>query len=127
MRMVTDRSLRLALSGLVLAALSACSSGPDVDPAAAPALSAMAHALMDSRPKSDTMQYAPAPPGVHELLDLEQVRIHPEGVYFQTGSAFVEEDGVFVPRDAATFRPEAAGDPSYTHVALDVFVYHIAG
>jgi hypothetical protein len=126
-RMFTDRSLRLAVSGLVFAALSACSSSPDVDPAAAPTLSAMAHALMDSRPRSDTMQYVPAPPGIHELLDLEEVRIFPEGVYFVTDSAFVQEDGVFVPRDPASFKPTPGDDPSYMHVALDVFVYHIAG
>ena len=125
--MITDRFLRRALTGLVLGVLSACSSRPDVDPASAPALSSMAHALMDSRPGADTMQYAPAAPGIHDLLDLEEVRIHPDGVYFQTDSAFVEEDGVFVPRDPASFDPAASGDPSYTHVALDVFIYHIAG
>jgi hypothetical protein len=125
--MITDRFLRLALSGLMLAALSACSSRPEFDPASAPALSAMAHALMASHPHSDTMQYAPAPPGIYDLLDLEQVRIHSDGVYFQTDSAFVEEDGIFVPRDPASFDPAASGDPSYTHVALDVFIYHISG
>jgi hypothetical protein len=119
--------LRLALGCLVLAALSACSSRPDVDPASAPALSAMAHALMAKNRKSDSMQYAPWPAGVAKLLDLEEIRIHPEGVYFQTSRFFVEEDGVFVPRDAATFQPEASGDPNYTPLALDVFVYHISG
>ena len=47
-------------------------------------------------------------------------------MYIATDSSFVEEDGVFVPRDA-TFRPDSSGDPSYTPVALDVFIYHIAG
>jgi len=93
---------RILLSAFVLGALSACSSKPDVDAASAPA-------------------------GIFDLLDLEQVRIHPDGVYFQTDSGFVQEDGVFVPRNPATFVPPAAGDPSYTHVALDVFIYHIAG
>jgi len=118
---------RILLSAFVLGALSACSSKPDVDAASAPALSAMAHALMARQSTSTAVEYAPAPAGIFDLLDLEQVRIHPDGVYFQTDSGFVQEDGVFVPRNPATFVPPAAGDPSYTHVALDVFIYHIAG
>jgi len=125
-RMAIDRPFGLVLSCLVLTALSACSSRPDVDSESAPALSAMAHALMDSNPRSDTVQYPPWPPEIREHLDPEQIRIHPEGVYIATDSSFVEEDGVFVPRDA-TFRPDSSGDPSYTPVALDVFIYHIAG
>jgi hypothetical protein len=125
--MITDRFLRLALAGLMLAALSACSSRPDVDPASAPALSAMAHALMASQPGSERVLHLPAPPGIYDLLDLEEVTIRSDGVYFRTDSAFVEEDGVFVPRDSASFDPTASGDPHYTHVALDVYLYHIAG
>jgi hypothetical protein len=49
--------------------------------------------------------------------------MHPE----VTSSFFVEEDGVFVPRDPATFESTTGGDPSSTRVALDVFTCHIAG
>lgn len=124
--MAINRPFRLVLSCLVLA-LSACSSRPDVHPDSAAALSAMAHALMDSNRRSDTVQYPPWPPEIWKFLDPEQIRIHPEGVYIATDSSFVEEDGVFVPRDVTTFRPDSSGDPSYTPVALDVFTYHIAG
>jgi hypothetical protein len=115
--------LRIVLSCLALTALAACSSRPDIDPASAPALSAMAHALMDNH----DVRYPPWPPGIWNILDPEQIRIDPEGVYIVTDSFFVEEDGVFVPRDPATFKPIAGSDPSYTPVALDVFTYHIAG
>jgi hypothetical protein len=125
--MAIDRPFGLVLSCLVLTALSACSSRPDVDPESAPALSAMAHALMDRNPRSDTVQYPPWPPEIRELLDPEQIRIHPEGVYIATDSSFVEEDGVFVPRDVTKFRPDSSGDPRYTPVALDVFTYPVAG
>jgi hypothetical protein len=125
--MITDRFLRPALIGLLIATPCACSSKPDVDAASAPALSAMAHALMASHPSSDTVQYAPAPQGIYDLLDLEEVRVYSEGVYFQTGSFFVQEDGVFVPRDPVSFDPTASGDPHFTHVALDVYLYRSAG
>ena len=126
--MTIHRPFGLPLICLALAALTACSSRPEVDPKSVPALSAMARTLLDGS-RSDTVYHPKWPAGIRELLhpvQIEQIRIHPEGVYIVTSRSFVEEDGLFVPRDPATFQPDS-GDPSYTLVALDVFIYHVAG
>lgn len=61
-------------------------------------------------------------------------RFHPErvyagdaGLYVVTGSFFVTERGVFVPRDPAAFAPDAGSDPAYAPLGRGVYVYRVEG
>lgn len=65
-------------------------------------------------------------PAAIARLDPERVYVTSEGLHIVTSSAFVEEQGFFVPRDP-TFAPQAGGDPTYVPVRSGVFSYRLKG
>jgi hypothetical protein len=117
------RSL-LLVTALVLA--SGCSKAPRVDPTQTQAIFADARALLETHRSSAEIQPASWPESFR-LLEPESVRTDEEGLYVVTWSRWVEERGIFVPRDAASFAPEAGADPEYSLISNAVFVYRIRG
>ena len=124
--MATHRSLGLVTLLVALCALGACVFKPHLDPQDAPAVSAMAHALMDSG-KTGDVPPSEWPAGVVDLVGPKAIWVRPEGVYMITSSFFVEERGLFVPREPSKVVASPGTDPSYEPVALDVFTYYVAG
>lgn len=95
-------------------------------PEAAPAIAAGAQALMDQRTVGPVPE-SEWPHAITELLHPESVRVAPEGVYIATSRRFVEEDGVFVARDASSIKVGKGSDPEYRLVAENVFTYSVRG
>ena len=124
--MAAHRPLRLVVLFAALCALAACTFKPDLDPQAAPAVSAMAHALMDSGKMQDVPP-SEWPAGLRELVGPKAIWVRAEGVYMIKSSFFVQERGIFVPREPSKFVASPGTDPSYEPVALDVFTYYVAG
>lgn len=60
-------------------------------------------------------------------LSPQRVEHKPEGLYIRTRHFFVDERGVFVRDPKASFEPTADGDPCYTQIAHNVYLYHSAG
>jgi hypothetical protein len=65
-------------------------------------------------------------PSAIASLDPERVYVSEEGLYIVISSWFVEERGLFVPRDP-DFVPEVGTDPSYVSIRKGVYAYRIKG
>lgn len=61
------------------------------------------------------------------ILEPEVVRVASDGVYIVTSSFFVQEAGLFIPREAAVFVPVVGSDPEYRRQHGNVFSYRIRG
>jgi hypothetical protein len=110
----------------VLFSISGCSEPPRVDPAQTRAIFEEARALLETYRSNSEIEPVSWPPSLR-ALEPESVRSREEGLYVVTWSRSVEERGVFVPRDAATFSPKQGADPEYRLVSNAVFVYRIRG
>jgi hypothetical protein len=72
-------------------------------------------------------ELAPAKwPSAISRLDPERVYVAEEGLYVVTWSSFVQERGLFVPRDP-DFVPEVGADPSYVAIRNGVYAYRVKG
>jgi hypothetical protein len=109
-----------------LVSISGCSEPPRIDPAQARAIFEDARSLLETHRSNSEIEAASWPPSLR-ALEPESVRSREEGLYVVTWSRSVEERGVFVPRDAATFSPKRGADPEYRLVSNAVFVYRIRG
>jgi hypothetical protein len=105
--------------------LSACVRAPSISAAEAEAVQAAAERLLTSTAETPTTS-GPLPPAI-DALEPKSVRIAPEGVYVETSSWFVEEAGIFVPRDPASFAPGSGSDAEYHRIHGNVFSYRIRG
>ena len=105
--------------------LTACVRMPSLSQADAAGLEAVAAALLDSASSSEKV--STAWPEEIRVLGPKAVRVAPDGLYVVTSSWFVEEAGLFVPRDPDAFSPVAGGDPEYRRLHGHVFSYRIRG
>jgi hypothetical protein len=110
----------------VLFSISGCSEPPRVDPAQTRAIFEEARALLETYRSNSEIEPVSWPPSLR-ALEPESVRSREEGLYVVTWSRSVEEHGIFVPRNAATFFPKQGADPEYRLVSNAVFVYRIRG
>lgn len=70
-----------------------------------------------------------------KYYNFKSVSITPEGVYFRLGDSWVEEYGIFVPRESALIIPGKAalmlmkkgGDPKFEELSNSVYKYYIKG
>lgn len=107
---------------LALVSLSGCGVAPDEA-----ALDALAQAGRNTLATSSIGALPSARwPKAVTRLDPERVYVTDEGLYVVTSSFFVQERGLFVPRDPG-FMPQAGTDPSYESLRPGVFSYNIAG
>jgi hypothetical protein len=121
---MTKRRGLLLVAALV--SIVGCSEPPRVDPAQTRAIFEDARSLLETYRSNSEIELASWPPSLR-ALEPESVRSTEEGLYVVTWSRSVEERGVFVPRDAATFSPEQGTDPEYRLISNAVFVYRIRG
>ena len=117
---------RALLLVAVLAPVSGCSEAPRVDPTQTQAIFEDARSLLETYGSRASIEPASWPQSLR-MLEPESVRSNEEGLYVVTWSRSVEERGVFVPRDVASFSPQQGSDPEYSLVANAVFVYRIRG
>jgi hypothetical protein len=115
----------LAIAMFVL--VSGCSEAPRVDPTQTQLIFEDARSLLETHGSSAATIEPAAWPQSLRALEPESVRSNEEGLYVVTWSRSVEERGIFVPRDAATFSPQPGADPEYSLVSNAVFVYRIRG
>lgn len=112
--------------GVVAAVLlAACVRAPPISSTEAEAVQAAAQKLMEYT-AATPMTSGPLPSGIGNLKP-KSVRIAPEGVYIETSSWFVQETGIFVPRNSDTFMPVSGSDPEYERIHGSVFSYRIRG
>jgi hypothetical protein len=107
----------LLLTGCVRAPSVSASDAAAIETAA---IALMAHADLRTIPSNEW-------PKQIQALGAENVHVAPEGLYIATSSFFVQEAGLFVPREAATFSPTSSGDPEYNLEHGHVFSYRIRG
>jgi hypothetical protein len=112
------------VAALVLA--SGCSDAPRVHPSETSAIFDAAQALLDVNPSISEIDPAAWPEDLRALAP-EAIRSDQLGLYVVTSSRWVEERGIFVPRDATQFSPEPGTDPEYTLVSNAVYLYRIRG
>lgn len=103
-----------------------CSEAPRVEPSDTRAIFEAAQALLDVNPSTSTIDPSAWPEGLGALAP-ESIQSDQLGLYVVTSSWWVEESGIFVPRDATGFAPQPGADPEYTLVANAVYVYRIRG
>jgi hypothetical protein len=103
-----------------------CAELPRVGPSQTQAIHDDARALLSTHPTQATIDAA-AWPESFKALHPQSVRSSEEGLYIVTGSRWVRESGVFVPRDARRFSPQTGADPEYTLVSNGIYMYRIRG
>lgn len=106
-----------------LVVMTGCGASPDAGDVAALATAAPA-VLAENRGAVDVP--ASRWPAAIARLHPERVYATDDGLYVVTSSRFVDERGLFVPRDAA-FAPQPGTDPSYVATGRGVFSYWIKG
>ena len=89
-------------------------------------LSRDAAPLLRLCPTSQSIDQSQWPPSFASS-GVRSVYIGHAGLYLETDRSQVQETGVFIPCDAATFIAAPGKDPDYVEVAKGVFTYHIAG
>jgi hypothetical protein len=109
-----------------LVSIGGCSQPPQVDPAQTSAIFDDARLLLETYRSNSEIEPASWPQSL-KALEPQSVRSTDQGLYVVTWSRSVEERGIFVPRDAATFSPEQGADPEYRLISNAVFVYRIRG
>ena len=102
----------------------ACVRAPSVSESEAAAFEAAARALLA---RGSVGEASSAWPAEIRALKPNAVRVTAEGIYVVTSSWFVEEAGLFVPRDSSAFVPASGGDPEYERLYGNVFSYRIRG
>lgn len=115
----------LAIALAVLCSLvTACVRPPSVSALEAEAIESAAVAWLIT-PGKRNITSADWPEAIRALSP-KSVRVSADGVYVVTSSIFVEEAGVFIPRDTA-FSPGRGGDPEYKSIHGRVFSYRVRG
>jgi hypothetical protein len=124
--MFGPRTMRILILSFIACLVAACMRVPTLDEVEA---AAVMHAGRDLLSKSGPEAIIPPEAWPAEIQNLkpESVRVRPEGLYIRTGSSFVEEVGLFVPSDPATFVPVPRSDPAYERVHDSLFSYYVAG
>ncbi len=108
---------------LAMAVVIGCGASPDADEIAA--LAAVAPTVLAEHRGTSDVPASQWPAGIARLRP-ERVYANDDGLYVVLSSRFVEERGLFVPRDAA-FVPQVGPDPSYVATGRGVFSYRIKG
>jgi hypothetical protein len=97
---------------------------PSVSQSEAAGIEAAATAVLARGGSSDG---SPAWPAEIQAIKPRAVRVTAEGMYVVTSSWFVQEAGLFVPRDPGVFSPALGSDPEYRRLYGNVFSYRIRG
>jgi hypothetical protein len=98
---------------------------PSISQSEAVGLEAAAVVLLEAASSSE--KASDAWPEEIRVLGPRAVRVASDGLYVVTSSWFVEEAGLFVPRDPDAFSPVTGGDPEYRRLHGHVFSYRIRG
>jgi hypothetical protein len=122
---VGPKAMRISIAALALL-LTACVRVPALDESEAMAVTQAASELLKNSRAQETIPPESWPAAI-ENLKPESVRAHPEGLYIETSSMYVEEWGLFVPREPATFAPVHGSDPEYKKMHPSLFSYYVAG
>lgn len=104
--------------------LGACVRTPSVSQSEAAGLETAATALLAQGGSGHT---SPPWPAEIQAIQPKAVYVNEQGMYVVTSSWFVEEAGLFVPRDPAVFSPASGSDPEYRRLHGNVFSYRIRG
>jgi hypothetical protein len=115
--------MRVAIAIFCLA-LTACVRVPSVSQSEAVGLEAAAMVVLV---RGDSSDASLAWPAEIQSIKPKAVRIASDGLYLVTSSWFVEESGLFVPRDPSVFSPVEGSDPEYRRLHGNVFSYRIRG
>jgi hypothetical protein len=120
------KAMRILIVSFALLLTVGCMRVPALDEAEAVAVTRAARELLKSSRMQEVIPSKSWPAAIQNL-NPESVRAHPEGLYIQTGSMYVEEVGLFVPREPAAFVPARGSDPEYKQMHDSLFSYYIAG
>jgi hypothetical protein len=118
--------MRILIGALALLLTVACVRVPMLDESEVMAVTQAANELLRNSRTQETIPPESWPAAI-ENLKPESVRAHPEGLYIEIGSMYVEEWGLFVPREPATFVPVHGSDPEYKQMHPSLFSYYVAG
>jgi hypothetical protein len=103
----------------------ACDRIPGLDAAATETILVDAQLILDNA-SIGTLERS-AWPESFSTLSPKAVRVAEEGLFIVTYSFYVEESGIFVPRDLAEFEWEPRSDPSFLPIGGGLFEYHFTG
>lgn len=118
--------IRTLILTLALLLSAACSPVPSLDEAEAAEVVREARELMSSSKEGESIS-ADRWPAAIRRLDPNSVRVDKEGLYIVTYTLYVEEQGLFVPREPSTFVAEGRFEPSFGRMHPSLFSYRIAG
>lgn len=82
--------------------------------------------LMQARPERRDILPAQWSPALRALKP-KRVYTNAEGLYIATSAFFVQERGIYVPRDAGKVSTDPGRDPSYRYLALGFYAYRMEG
>lgn len=124
MRRVAAALDRWVLVALLLPCLVACERKPTA--AELEDLVIDVPQLMQARPESRDIPPAQWPPALRALKP-KRVYTNAEGLYIATSAFFVQEQGIYVPRDAGKVSTDPGRDPSYQYLGLGFYAYRMEG
>lgn len=115
---------RCAVVALLASGLTACNRAPT-----AAQLEDLAIEVPDLMPPRGENRDIPATQWQPALRALKPERVYAnaQGLYIVTGSFFVQERGLHVPREASTVNTDPGRDPSYRAIGLGFYAYSIEG
>lgn len=116
-------TIRTLAAAMLILAVAAC--GREPTEAELGEIRSAATVVLQAHPGNDPVPAAEWPAAIARL-EPESVRTSREGLYIKTGSSFVRERGLFVPR-SAYFLPSPGSDPSHTVIGDGVYAYRIDG
>ena len=110
---------------LLISLIASCVREPIVSSADAQKIVAAAEQVMRTHKVTASVSEQEWP---EEILNLKPkgVRVSAEGLYVVTDSWFVEEAGLFIPRNEAAPRNNS-GDPQFRQLHEKLFTYRIKG
>ncbi|HET6629717.1 MAG TPA: hypothetical protein VFG91_08070, partial [Woeseiaceae bacterium] len=108
-----------------LICLAACSRVPQVDESAAKAILSDAAKVLTTSPIGSLSESKW--PDSFSRLSPSRVLVAEEGIYIATSVFFVDQAGIFVPRNPETFSAEPGGDPAYYPIFPGLYEFRIKG
>lgn len=115
---------RWILVALLVPGLAACDRAPTA--AELEDLAIEVPDLMSAHPESRDVPPAQWSRALRTLKP-KRVYTNAQGLYIVTGSSFVREQGLYVPRDTGTANTDPSHDPSYQYRGLGFYAYRIEG